>query len=110
MIGLLTKTRLRTKTGSQLRQTVCMVITLRRRGTKPPKMLNLNATATLHALLGLKNVHNAPNLTLDHCVSQKWFNAPNATATLHALLRLKNAHNAPNLTLDHCVTKKVQRA
>ena len=34
--------------------------------------------ATLHALLGLKNVHNAPNLTLDHCVEQKWFNVPNA--------------------------------
>ena len=36
-----------------------------------------NGTATPTALLALDNA-NAPNLTLDHCVSQKWFNAPNA--------------------------------
>ena len=34
-----------------------------------------NGTATPTALLALDNA-NAPNLTLDHCVSQKWFNAP----------------------------------
>ena len=38
----------------------------------------LNATATPNALLKLDNACNVPNLTLDHCVSQKWFNAPNA--------------------------------
>ena len=35
-----------------------------------------NGTATPTALLALDNASNAPNLTLDHCVSQKWFNAP----------------------------------
>ena len=35
-----------------------------------------NGTATPTALLALDNASNAPNLTLDHCASQKWFNAP----------------------------------
>ena len=41
-------------------------------------MGGVRVSATPNALLALDNASNVPNLTLDHCVSQKWFNAPNA--------------------------------
>ena len=40
----------------------------------------------------------APNLTLDHCVSQKWFNAPNAPVAA-----LESEVGNPNAAVFGCM-------
>ena len=57
-----------------------------------------NGTATPTALLALDNASNAPNLTLDHCVSQKWFNAPNAPVAA-----LESEVGNPNAAVFGCM-------